>query len=60
MAHYVMSDIHGEAARFYAMLEKIALGPEDRLIILGDVVDRGPDGVRLLGDEERHSHRDGH
>ena len=50
MAHYVMSDIHGEAARFYAMLEKIALGPEDRLIILGDVVDRGPDGVRLLGE----------
>ena len=48
MAHYVMSDIHGEAARFYAMLEKIALRPEDRLIILGDVVDRGPEGVRLL------------
>ena len=48
MAHYVMSDIHGEAARFYAMLEKIALRPEDRLIILGDVVDRGPDGIPLL------------
>ena len=24
MAHYVVADIHGEADRFYAMLEKIA------------------------------------
>ena len=48
MAHYVLSDIHGEADRFHAMLEKIQFSPEDMLYILGDVVDRGPDGISLL------------
>ena len=33
MAHYVMSDIHGEG--FYAMLEKIQFSSEDALYILG-------------------------
>ena len=48
MAHYVMSDIHGEADRFFAMLERIGFCPADTLYILGDVVDRGPDGIRML------------
>lgn len=48
MAHYVMSDIHGEGARFDAMLEKIGFSGEDTLYILGDVIDRGPDGVQVL------------
>ena len=48
MAHYVMSDIHGDADRFHAMLEKIQLSPDDTLYILGDVIDRGPDGIPLL------------
>lgn len=41
MAHYVMSDIHGEADRFHAMLEKIHFSDDDTLYILGDVIDRG-------------------
>ncbi len=48
MAHYVLSDIHGEADRFHAMLEKISFSQEDALYILGDVIDRGPDGISLL------------
>ena len=48
MAHYTMSDIHGEADRFRAMLEKIQFSPDDTLYILGDVIDRGPDGILLL------------
>lgn len=48
MAHYVMSDLHGEADRFFAMLDKLGFCQEDTLYILGDVVDRGPHGVRLL------------
>ena len=48
MAHYVMSDIHGEADRFHAMLAKIQLSQNDTLYILGDVIDRGPDGISLL------------
>ena len=48
MAHYVMSDIHGEADRFHAMLEKIHFSDDDTLYILGDVIDRGPDGIPIL------------
>lgn len=48
MAHYVISDIHGEAERFHAMLEKIGFSDADTLYILGDVADRGPDGIDLL------------
>lgn len=48
MAHYVLSDVHGEADRFMQMIQKISLGQEDILYILGDVVDRGPNGVELL------------
>ena len=40
MAHYVMGDIHGEADRFHAMLEKIHFSEADTLILLGDVIDR--------------------
>lgn len=45
---YVMSDIHGNQARFENVMQKINLQPEDTLYILGDVVDRFPDGIRML------------
>ena len=48
MAHYVMGDIHGEADRFHAMLKTIQFSEDDILILLGDVIDRGPDGIALL------------
>ena len=48
MAHYVMSDIHGESARFWSMLDAVQFGPKDTLYVLGDAIDRGPDGVELL------------
>lgn len=48
MAHYVLSDIHGYQNRFDAMLDAIGFSETDTLYILGDVIDRGPDGVRLL------------
>lgn len=48
MSHYVISDLHGEAPRFEAMLETIGFSPEDTLYVLGDVIDRGPEGIRLL------------
>ena len=46
--HYVLSDIHGNSAAFDTILSMIKLQPDDRLYILGDVVDRGPDGIELL------------
>lgn len=48
MSVYVMSDIHGEAGLFHAMLEQIRFSQTDLLYILGDVIDRGPDGISLL------------
>lgn len=48
MAHYVLSDIHGDAERFHAMLETIGFSSEDTLYILGDIFDRGPAPVPLL------------
>ena len=47
---YVMSDIHGEYGKYRRMLEKIRFSDEDALYILGDVVDRGPEPVKLLQD----------
>ncbi len=48
MATYVMSDIHGLQGRFTAMLDHIHLQNDDTLFVLGDVIDRGPDGIALL------------
>lgn len=48
MATYVISDIHGEYNKFIHMLDKINLSDEDTLYILGDVVDRGPDPIKVL------------
>lgn len=45
---YVMSDIHGNAVRFNSIMEQIDLQPEDTLYVLGDVIDRYPDGIRIL------------
>lgn len=47
---YVMSDLHGCFDKYLLMLEKIKLSEKDTLYILGDVVDRGADGVRILLD----------
>lgn len=45
---YVLSDIHGNSERFNSIMKQIKLQPEDTLYILGDVVDRYPDGIKLL------------
>lgn len=51
---YVMSDIHGAWDLYDRMLRRISFSDEDRLYILGDAVDRGPDGVRILDHAMRH------
>lgn len=48
MSTYIMSDIHGEADMFHALLQKMNFSQSDTLYILGDVIDRGPDGIHLL------------
>lgn len=46
--HYVCSDIHGRWERYEAMVEGLKLSGDDRLYILGDVIDRGDSGIRIL------------
>ena len=43
---YVMSDIHGHRSRFDSVMYQIQ--PEDTLYVLGDVIDRYPDGIGIL------------
>ena len=45
---YVISDIHGNLRRFNSVMKQIDLQPEDTLYVLGDVIDRHPDGIRIL------------
>ena len=45
---YVMSDIHGEKEKFDTVMKKINLTEDDKLYILGDVIDRGNDGIQNL------------
>ena len=47
---YVMSDIHGRFDKYASMLEVIQFSKEDELYILGDVIDRGKDGIAILMD----------
>lgn len=45
---YVLSDIHGQMRRFQSVMKQINLQPEDMLYVLGDVIDRYPDGIKIL------------
>lgn len=45
---YVLSDIHGNQRRFDSIMKQINLQLEDTLFILGDVIDRYPDGIKIL------------
>lgn len=47
---YVISDVHGEYVKYLAMLEQISFSENDTLFVLGDVVDRGPEPIRVLQD----------
>lgn len=48
MSTYICSDIHGLKDRYDRMMECIT--PSDTLYVLGDVVDRGKDGIPILLD----------
>lgn len=47
---YAMSDIHGCFDKYRAMLSEIEFKSTDVLYVLGDVIDRGPDGIKILQD----------
>lgn len=52
---YVMSDIHGCYDKYVKILEKINFSEGDILYILGDVVDRGQNGMKVLLNIAEHN-----
>lgn len=44
---YVMSDIHGMYDKYIEMLNKISFSESDKLYILGDIIDRGKDPIKI-------------
>ena len=47
---YVMSDLHGCYDQYIKMLKKIQFSKNDELYILGDVIDRGKEPIKILLD----------
>lgn len=45
---YCISDIHGEYEKYIALLEKIKFSENDKLYVLGDVIDRGKNPIKVL------------
>ncbi len=44
---YCISDIHGYYNLFCRLLDKLRFCGGDRLYVLGDIIDKGPDSIRL-------------
>jgi len=48
MATYVISDVHGEYQKLTDMLVKIDFKDSDTLYLLGDMIDRGKQGLKVV------------
>lgn len=48
MATWIVGDIHGCAAELARLLERLALGPADEVVAVGDLFHRGPDPTGVL------------
>ncbi|MDX1421365.1 MAG: metallophosphoesterase [Rubricoccaceae bacterium] len=48
MALYAIGDVHGCAATLDRLLDRLALTPDDRVVFIGDYVDRGPASPAVL------------
>ena len=47
---YAVSDIHGCYDKYIQLLRRLGLKDSDTLYVLGDMIDRGPDGLKILRD----------
>lgn len=52
-----IGDIHGCALEFEALIDKLGLTRHDRLVLLGDLVNRGPDSAGVIALARRYAHR---
>lgn len=50
-----VGDIHGCADEFEELLDRVDLRPSDRLVLLGDLVNRGPDSARVIQFARKHA-----
>lgn len=48
MSVYAVSDLHGRYDLFLKGLDKICFKDSDELYVIGDAIDRGPDGIKIL------------
>jgi hypothetical protein len=48
MRTFLIGDIHGCCAELLDLLDKAGLSGDDRIIALGDIVDRGPETPQVL------------
>ena len=46
--HYAISDVHGMYGSYIEAMKRMS--PNDHLYIIGDVIDRGSEGIRILQD----------
>lgn len=51
-----VGDVHGCADEFEELIQKLALTRQDRLILLGDLVNRGPDSAGVIRLAREHAH----
>lgn len=50
-----IGDIHGCHEEFALLLDRLRPTPEDRLILLGDLINRGPDSLKVLDLARKHA-----
>ena len=43
-----IGDIHGCHAELAELLERLAPAPDDRIVLLGDLINRGPDSIKVI------------
>lgn len=58
MATYVVSDLHGQYEVFRNGLKQIGFSSDDMLYVIGDAIDRGADGIRILREIKRKENMD--
>ena len=51
-----IGDVHGCARELAELLEKLELRRHDRVVLLGDLVNRGPDSAGVIELARRHAH----
>jgi serine/threonine protein phosphatase 1 len=53
--HHFIGDVHGMSAALDALMTELAPAPDDVVVFLGDLVDRGPDSIGVVCAVRRYS-----